>query len=79
MDDDNRIIDELLEALLAADSTKNVGLTTKELSEMLGWSDDKVRSRLKELKRSGKIVATLVRREILDGRAMLIPAYRMAD
>lgn len=79
MENDNRIIDELLEALLAAESTQNQGLTTGELSELLGWSNEKVRRRLTLLKREGKISTILVRREILDGRRTLIPAYRMVN
>ena len=78
MTDDEKVIDELLAALLEAESDQRVGMTTKELAAALDWHEDKVRSHLRELKAAGRIEVVAVRREILDGRISNVPGYRMA-
>ena len=74
---DERVVDELLAALLEAEQDKRVGMTTKELAAELGWSDERVRERLRDLKTAGRIEVVMVRRTILDGRLTVLPGYRM--
>lgn len=77
-DDNGRVVDELLEALLAAEA-QETAMTVHELSNELGWSEEKIRARLRKLKTQNKIRIVKVRREILDGREMQLPGYRMAE
>lgn len=78
MTDEEKVVDELLAALLEAKNDQRVGMTTKELATALDWSNERVRERLRILKEQGRIDVITVRREILDGRVTNVPGYRMA-
>ena len=72
---------ELLEALRAAVATpdRGDGLTTPELAQALGWSEDRVRRALRRLRAQGAIQPVRVPRETLTGVIQLVPGYRLAQ
>ena len=72
---------ELLEALRAAVATpdRGDGLTTPELAQALGWSEDRVRRALRRLRAQGIVEPTRVRRETLSGVMQPVPGYRLVQ
>ena len=72
---------ELLEALRAAVATpdRGDGLTTPELAQALGWSEQRVRDALRRLRAQGAIQPVRVPRETLAGVVQLVPGYRLAQ
>lgn len=74
--------DELVQALLAAESTdggQNVetALTTIEIQELLGWYEKKVLEGLRALSRAGRLECVWVRRINISGKTGSVPAYRL--
>lgn len=72
---------ELLEALRAAVATpdRGDGMTTPELAQALGWSEQRVRDALRRLRAQGAIQPVRVPRETLAGVVQLVPGYRLAQ
>lgn len=75
--------DELLAVLLEAERGQapetEPGLTTEELQRLTGLSRLSIRRRLATLLREGRITVTRVRRQSIDGRLFLVPAYRLSS
>ncbi len=74
--------DDLLSALLAAQTQEGDdgrALTSQEIQERTGWSDKRVRARLHELQRAGKLSVVWVQRLNLFGAMQARPGYQLKE
>lgn len=71
--------DDLLDALRQALTTPvaGEGLTGPELAQAMGCSISTARDALRGLQAEGRLEVVNVRRQRIDGRTMMVPAYRI--
>lgn len=74
---ETQVLEALREALQADDAAD--GFTTRELAELTGWGQGKVRNALRKMRREGTIVPVRVPRETLAGIVQPVPGYRLVQ
>lgn len=72
-------IDALQAELEAVLIPEGAGSTTRELSKLLGIGTSAVLTRLHQMKEDGRLAVVRKRVESIDGRAQLVPAYRLKN
>jgi hypothetical protein len=73
----NEILDALQAAAASAPPSDHGARTLTEIRNETGWGEDQAKQRLKELKTGGLLEVVKVQRESLDGRRVMVPAYRL--
>lgn len=71
--------DDLLDALRVAleKPSEGDGITVVELANTMKCAEEKVRRTLRVIAGQGRLEVSRVRRPAIDGRLMLVPAYRI--
>lgn len=76
--DRDKLRDELIKVLFERRASPDTAyMTTAEISMMMGWSQKKVLTVLKELKEKGLLEIKKVNRESLTGTIQPVPGYRV--
>lgn len=73
---ENELLDALREAT-ESEQGDDGALTLREIMAATGMSERRAKEHMSRLKAAGRIEPVKVRREALDGRNALVPAYRV--
>lgn len=72
-------VEELLEQIRREAREEHEGLTSREIAERLGLSQQAVTDRLRELQASGRLGVSWRRARRIDGRTYFAPVYYIEE
>ncbi|RPI64257.1 MAG: hypothetical protein EHM48_01160 [Planctomycetaceae bacterium] len=72
--------DDLVLAVLESQpQCDGAGMTSKELAQETGLSNEKIMKRLHTLKKGNRLTVVRILREAIDGRIVRVPGYRLVS